>query len=145
MDERHPHDTPGAGDPDRDLPVRSIVWYGVGLVALATVAFLGMWLTFRLLEARIEAEPSVPARVERPETPLPPEPRLEPRPREPLQRLRATEAERLGTYGWVDAEEGIVRIPVERAMEILATEGLPVRDLAPPEEEDEATATEVEP
>lgn len=33
----------------------------------------------------------------------------------------------LNTYGWIDREHGVVRIPVERAMELLAERGLPVR------------------
>jgi hypothetical protein len=33
----------------------------------------------------------------------------------------------LNTYGWIDREHGVVRIPIERAMELLAERGLPVR------------------
>lgn len=31
--------------------------------------------------------------------------------------------EHLTTYGWIDRERGVVRIPVDRAMELLAREG----------------------
>lgn len=48
-----------------------------------------------------------------------------------LERARGEEAERvreegralLGTYGWVDREAGIARIPIGRAMEILVERG----------------------
>lgn len=39
-----------------------------------------------------------------------------------LLELSAREKEELTTYGWVDREKGVVRIPVERAMTILAEE-----------------------
>jgi hypothetical protein len=44
-----------------------------------------------------------------------------------LRRMRAAEQAALNSYGWVDKEAGIVRIPVDRAMEILAKKGLPAR------------------
>ncbi|GIW40243.1 MAG: hypothetical protein KatS3mg076_0820 [Candidatus Binatia bacterium] len=53
---------------------------------------------------------------------LPPEPRLQPEPIRDLEELRRAEDELLGTYGWVDRERGIVRIPVERAMELVLAE-----------------------
>ena len=36
--------------------------------------------------------------------------------------LREQEAETLSTYGWVDQDKGTVRIPVERAAELLIEE-----------------------
>jgi hypothetical protein len=33
----------------------------------------------------------------------------------------------LSTYGWVDRQNGTARIPIERAMDIIAEQGLPVR------------------
>jgi hypothetical protein len=35
------------------------------------------------------------------------------------ERLRERDAEVLSTYGWVDRERGIVRIPIERAIDIV--------------------------
>jgi hypothetical protein len=37
----------------------------------------------------------------------------------------------LHSYGWVDEQAGLVRIPITRAMELLTERGLPVR---PPQE-----------
>jgi len=39
-----------------------------------------------------------------------------------LADLRAREQEELTTYGWEDKETGTVRIPIERAMELVARE-----------------------
>ncbi len=44
-----------------------------------------------------------------------------------LAELRAVEAEALNTYGWVDREKGVVRVPIGRAMEILAQEARAAR------------------
>lgn len=48
---------------------------------------------------------------------LPPEQRLE-----MLNEQKAAEQERLTQYGWVDEEKGVVRLPVERAMELVLEE-----------------------
>ena len=44
-----------------------------------------------------------------------------------LRQMRAAEEAVLNSYGWVDKDSGRVRIPIERAMEILAKKGLPAR------------------
>jgi protein SCO1 len=55
-------------------------------------------------------------------------PGLQQDPAQDLLRLRETEQARLQGYGWVNQEEGWVHIPVKRAMELLAEQGLPVED-----------------
>ena len=65
------------------------------------------------------------AEREAPVAPLPdvrttPEPRLLPDPRRALLELRAEEDALLHGYGWVNREAGIVRIPIERAIDVLA-------------------------
>jgi len=37
-----------------------------------------------------------------------------------LQTIRARESERLEGYGWIDRDTGVVRIPIDRAMQLLA-------------------------
>jgi hypothetical protein len=43
-------------------------------------------------------------------------------PYEELQRLDAQQLEQLSSYGWVSEADGVVRIPVERAMELIVEE-----------------------
>jgi hypothetical protein len=62
------------------------------------------------------------------EAQLPPEPRLQTHPREDLRDLRAHEDEVLTSYGWVDKNTGVVRIPIEEAMKIVVERGLPARE-----------------
>jgi hypothetical protein len=54
-----------------------------------------------------------------------PEPRLQLSPPADMEAFRAREEGELTTYGWVNKTSGIVRIPIQRAMEILAQRGLP--------------------
>lgn len=66
-----------------------------------------------------------------------PEPHLETdEPRE-ISNFRMHEEQALHSYGWVDQSAGVVRIPIDRAMELLAQRGLPTRPQAgtvPPSE-----------
>ena len=65
--------------------------------------------------------------------PLPPPPRLQNYPFYDLKALRGDENRVLEHYGWVDKNAGVVRIPVERAIDVLAEKGLPYRTAAPAE------------
>ena len=56
-----------------------------------------------------------------------PSPRLEEDERGQLNGIRTAEDQVLYSYGWVDEKAGTVRIPIERAMDLLARRGLPVR------------------
>jgi hypothetical protein len=40
-----------------------------------------------------------------------------------LERLRAGQLEQLNSYGWVSEPDGVVHVPIERAMEIVVAEG----------------------
>ena len=42
--------------------------------------------------------------------------------------IRQIEDSVLSTYGWVDKDSGIVRIPIDQAMELLLKKGLPHRE-----------------
>lgn len=58
---------------------------------------------------------------------LPPEPRLQVDAAVDLIRLRDVENVTLNNYAWIDPAAGKVRIPITRAMAILAEKGLPAR------------------
>lgn len=110
-------------EPDR-VSVGPIVKFAVTLTVVSLVTMVLVWGLFRLLEARTRATEAgpTPVEAERPRTAeqkLPPEPRLEIDATASLARLRAEENARLTSYGWVDKPAGIVRIPIDRAMELL--------------------------
>lgn len=110
----------------REANVRLLIKFGVGLFVLSAVSMLLMWGLFVTLEqynASLLPEPSPLTETDQ----IPPAPRLQVIPEEDLIALRAAEKEKLETYGWVIRTANIVRIPIERAMEITAERGLPVR------------------
>src|SRR6266550_664752 len=47
--------------------------------------------------------------------------------RAPGKDIRMQEEQTLNSYGWVDQQNGVVRIPIDRAMQLLAQRGLPTR------------------
>jgi len=44
-----------------------------------------------------------------------------------LAAMRAAEEKALTTYGWVDQQKGVVRIPIDQAMKLTLQRGLPVQ------------------
>ncbi|PWU17563.1 MAG: hypothetical protein C5B50_11085 [Verrucomicrobia bacterium] len=44
-----------------------------------------------------------------------------------LDLFRAREEAELHTYGWINRTSGIVRVPIDRAMDLVLQEGLPTR------------------
>jgi hypothetical protein len=56
-----------------------------------------------------------------------PGPQLEIDERNQLDSIRADEAQTLSTYDYIDKSAGTVRIPIDRAMDLIAQRGLPVR------------------
>ena len=59
-----------------------------------------------------------------------PAPALLVREPENMATFRAHEDEALKTYGWVDKNAGTIRIPIDKAKELLLSRGLPVRGAA---------------
>jgi hypothetical protein len=54
-----------------------------------------------------------------------PKPRLQIKGAVDLAKLRAAEEANLDSYGWIDRSSGTVRIPIDRAMQLLLERGLP--------------------
>lgn len=55
------------------------------------------------------------------------EPALQPDPVTDLRVFQQTQEETLTSYGWVDKANNVVRLPIDRAMELVIEQGLPVR------------------
>jgi hypothetical protein len=100
----------------------------VGLFALALALMIALVLLFLVgmfwrFEVSAERADPVASPVAGDQTP--PEPRLQTQPSAELAQLRHNEDEKLGSYQWIDQQQGIVQIPVDRAIDILARRGLP--------------------
>jgi hypothetical protein len=108
-----------------DVNVRAVTRFGLGLAGgIIIVAFL-MWFLFDRFSATAERRSPQPEKMEASNPQKePPEPRLQPNPPMELKEFRAGEDAILNNYAWIDPDKGIVRIPVDRAMELVAKEGL---------------------
>jgi len=73
-----------------------------------------------------------------------PDPRLEEDERGQLNGIRTAEESALYSYGWVDQQAGTVRIPIDRAMDLLVERGLPVRQGAAEGDKAAASVTDVQ-
>lgn len=119
------------GHETADIKPRGIVIFLIALALLTILVILAMRGLFVALEnraARADRTASSGARdaaddtARRPAGPL-----LQANPRDALAQMRRAEEEILSTYGWVNADVGVVRIPIDCAIELLAERGLPAR------------------
>lgn len=114
------------GHESSDVPVRPLLG---SLAVLATGCLLALWLMrvmFQSFDASARSR-DVPSHVLAEEHQVPPPPKLEASPQAENQVSAERERELLGSYEWIDRDAGLVRIPVERALEIVLQEGLPSR------------------
>ncbi len=118
---------------NRDVRIRGVLLFGFWLAVGAIATHLFIWGLLRVLargERRedVRLSPMVAANLRR----TPPEPRLEPAPLAPHLKMQAEEDAILTTYGWVDQTSGVVRLPIDRAMDLLVERGLPrAKPMAP--------------
>lgn len=133
----------------RDIGIGGVLWFLFALAVVGVIITFAVNGFYHYLEARNEAEqaPVSPLVTNAPKDTrhLPtdyrdylkqnfPSPQLEIDERSQLDKIRLNEEEILATYGWVDQKAGVVRIPIERAMDLIAERGLPMRsqDATPP-------------
>jgi hypothetical protein len=114
-----------------------LFWLGVALVLLALVVKGGYVLMDHYQQAHQPAMSPLKPEVrtdtaEETKAYLEkfPRPILEENERTELNDFRLNEEEELDSYGWVDEKAGTVHIPIERAMQLVAERGLPVRPQA---------------
>jgi hypothetical protein len=108
----------------RDVAFRPVLLAGAAIVALIVGSFVLMYVLDRTLVAReIAASPPASPLARSYGRQEPPAPRLQDAPLRELAELRERERAVLEGWAWVDPAAGRVRIPVERAMELLVAEG----------------------
>jgi hypothetical protein len=102
----------------RDVNVRRIALIVTTLLIICAIAMLAADFYLRLVTSYRQASaPRAPEGF--------PQPQLQKIPAAELQQLQSRFHRELTTYGWIDPGRGSVRIPVERAMELLVQRGLP--------------------
>ncbi|HSA92861.1 MAG TPA: hypothetical protein VLE48_07610 [Terriglobales bacterium] len=126
-----------------DISARPVLLFGVAMLIAAVVISAVLWAQFQYLDRaagrRDPEEDPILSEMRRKQPPSPgprdpvaefPQPRLQSNAVAELDLFRFTEQRKLATYGWVDPKAGVVWIPIERAIELTAERGLPVRPQA---------------
>ncbi len=108
----------------RDADVRVVFRFLVVLGLALTFTLVLCWGLFRYFSAT-EAEPN-PASPFAETRQLPSRPQLQVNPREDWLKFHAAQQQALESYAWEDREGGTVRVPIERAMDLLLEKGVPV-------------------
>ena len=119
------HSTPnGAGQEKSEVSVPfivvslSVLLVGTFLVALLVVGI------FQFFSHTYQTQESAKQNQQQ----IPPEPRVEVEPYKQLLDVHAREEHVLSSYAWADKGQGIVRIPINQAIDELAKKGLPTHD-----------------
>jgi len=124
MENHFPDNT--VGHETTDTGIRVILIAGGVLTVIVAIVGVMMYGTFLYLMSHratsIRANPMAAGEVR-----LPPQPRIEEHPALGLQELQKQEDRTLNTYGWADKKSGLVRIPLNRAMELQLQRGFPTR------------------
>src|SRR5262249_529456 len=116
----HPHPAPdrtvGVHHEESDVNIRAIFGFAIALTIATVCGSFLAWVLFRYYAGRESRKttPEYPLAVQQQDR-LPPEPRLQTNPRQDLLDLREQEDKTLSSYGWVDKNAGVVRIPIEEA------------------------------
>jgi hypothetical protein len=115
----------GAETFDREINIRGIVWTGIVLVVVTVVSQILMWgmlKGFGKFDERHDVPPPVMAEARK--QPPPPEPQLQTSPPVDMRAERAQEDHDLGHAAWVDRQQGAVRLPIDVAMQVIASRGV---------------------
>jgi hypothetical protein len=118
-EERHEH---------ADVNVWAVGRFAIALAVLCVVAMGLLFGLFRYFSSQ-HGGPVPETRIDARHKP--PAPYLQEKPVTDLKEMRTAEDHLLNSYGWVDQSHGIVRVPIARAIDLLAQKGLPVRQAMP--------------
>jgi len=119
-----PPATPSGHEPNA-IDVRAVWLSGVGLFAILVATFflmVNLWQGLAGQAATTSDSEPTRSKIASSATGVP---ELNPKQHLQLERLRINERELLTEYAWIDREAGVARIPIDRAIQIVAESGLP--------------------
>jgi hypothetical protein len=122
---------PDVAHESSDISIKGVLWFVVILASTAFVVHVAMYGLFILFDRMEAANDPFVSPLATPAGTLPPEPRLQTTPWQDLKQFRTDEELVLHSYGWVDQKNGVVRVPIDKAKELLLQRGIPVRANAP--------------
>jgi hypothetical protein len=133
MDENTTHsENPKHRHETREAVPRYILYFAAGVAITVVVGFVVSWVTLVYFRSHQKYAPPQSAISAGRVLPPPGMPQLQAHPVTDLQVYLKDQREILDSYGWVNRKNGVVRIPIQRAMNILLQQGLPVRDSKTP-------------
>lgn len=109
-----------------DLATRPIFGFGIALAAVVLIVAGVLLWQFQLLDTQA-ASGQAPLHPLAAETEEPPEPRLLADPRAHYDEYLTEQRARLSEPAWLDKDAGTVRVPIERAMELVIEQGFAPR------------------
>jgi hypothetical protein len=109
-----------------DASPRGLVYFAAIMAVILAAASLSLIWLFKHFQ-KTENPGSFVAAPFAGAQPLPPPPRIQPNPGADIQSYFQSQQNLLNTYGWIDRQNGIVRLPIDRAMELILQRGLPTR------------------
>ncbi len=109
---------------DTGFSSRGIRWFIVALVLTVAASSLFVVFLFGFLNSVYPGARRHPGELRYEPTP---NPKLQTSPQADLATMQQQDRSVLNSYGWVDRNVGLVRIPISRAMELIVERGLPVR------------------
>ncbi len=117
----------GPGHEKTDATLSAVVLLVALTAVLVVVGVISMWFLYGFVieyQASQDEPPSPLADTVEPFT----GPRLQVAAPLDMKAMEALEQNVLDSYDWIDRETGIVRIPIKRAIDLLAERGLPEKD-----------------
>jgi len=133
---KHHEQSPEPGFERQDMVPGSVYAFLAALAVAGILVAFVLWGLYRVLDTyQNRHQPAQNPLVQSAETSLRnvpadaytkfPQPRLERNERQEINDFRLKEEQTLNSYGWVDQKTGVARIPIERAMQLIAQRGLP--------------------
>jgi hypothetical protein len=117
----------GEGHETSEIRARPVFLSILGLALVIALSGVIVLAAFRYIDAWVTKDEGPAGALAVPAGQLPPAPRLQTDEPGDLAKYRAEEDQKLTTYGWVDRQNGVVHIPIERAKALLLERGLPAR------------------
>jgi hypothetical protein len=138
--EQNPGHPPANGGYERtDIGIGGVLYFLLGLLVGGILVYFVVNGVYAFLQSRSEADQTpvnplvtnAPADTRHVEKNYPksafPDPKLEEDERGQLNGIRLKEEQTLSTYDYVDKNAGTIRIPIDRAIDLIAQRGLPTR------------------
>ena len=116
-----------AGYEKRDANAKGLLLFAFWMAVVLAVTLVGMRIAFDAFKRSEPLGATASPMVKSTDRMLPPRPLLQVQPHLELWDYCAAQQKEVNTYAWVDRPSGVVRIPIDRAMELVLERGLPTR------------------